>query len=129
MREEIRKLFPLEFYINDKEEMVAEISINTLNKLSDEIIKLEDKIEKDKETQRLNNIINGDFATICKEKMIDKLSATEMIVVQDKEIKRLNNIIDKAIEYGKELRLFDNESVEFEIGTNFINILQGSDKE
>ena len=43
MREEIRKLFPLEFYINDKEEMVAEISINTLNKLSDEIIKLEDE--------------------------------------------------------------------------------------
>lgn len=36
---------------------------------------------------------------------------------------------EKAIEYGRELRLFDNESVEFEIGTNFINILQGSDKD
>ena len=29
MREEIRKLFPLEFYVNDKAEMVAEISIDT----------------------------------------------------------------------------------------------------
>ena len=37
--------------------------------------------------------------------------------------------IDKAVEYGKELRLFDNESLEFEIGTNFINILQGEDNE
>ena len=41
MKEEIRKLFPLDFYVNDKGEMVAEISINTLNKLSAEIIKLE----------------------------------------------------------------------------------------
>ena len=41
------------------------------------------------------------------------------------ENKLLQERIDKAIEYGKELRLFDNESLEFEIGSNFINILQG----
>ena len=45
MKEEIRKLFPLEFYINDKEEMVSEISLKTLNKLSDEIIKLQQENE------------------------------------------------------------------------------------
>lgn len=46
MREEIRKLFPLEFYVNDKGEIVAEMSITTLNKLIDEIEKLETLIKK-----------------------------------------------------------------------------------
>lgn len=57
---------------------------------------------KDKEIERLNKIINNNFADICKEQMIDKLSATEMIVLQEKEINRLNNIIknlDKMFEY------------------------------
>lgn len=47
----------------------------------------------------------------------------------EKENEELKEKIKKAIEYGKELRLFDNESLEFEIGTNFINILQGSDRD
>ncbi len=61
MREEIRKLFPLEFYINNKGEMVSEISLKTLNKLSDEIIKLEE------ENERFKNLLNESANEILKE--------------------------------------------------------------
>jgi len=45
MKEEIRKLFPLEFYINKDEKMCGEISLENLNKIIDEI-------------ERLNNILD-----------------------------------------------------------------------
>lgn len=41
MKDEIRKLFPLEFYINDKGEMVSEISLIALNMLADEVNKIQ----------------------------------------------------------------------------------------
>ena len=56
---------------------------------------------KDKEIERLNNIINCEFAIIFREKMVNTLSATEKIVLQEKEIKRLNNIIDELEKYLK----------------------------
>lgn len=56
MKDEIRKLFPLEFYINDKGKMVSEMSIDTLNKLSDEIIKLQEENDRHfKEAIRYEN--------------------------------------------------------------------------
>ncbi len=71
--------------------------------LQKELKSVYDKLtNKDKKIQRLNNIVNSDFAQICKDKMIDKLSATEMIVVQEKEIKRLNNIIEELEKWLKE---------------------------
>lgn len=45
MKEEIRRLFPLEFYINENGKMRSEISLENLNKIIEEI-------------ERLNNIIN-----------------------------------------------------------------------
>lgn len=58
MKDEIRKLFPLEFYINNKGEMTSEITLNTLNKLSDEIIKLqeENKYIKEENIRCINKI-------------------------------------------------------------------------
>ena len=40
MKDDITKLFPEEFYINKNEEMVAEISLENLNKIVDYIINL-----------------------------------------------------------------------------------------
>ena len=68
------------------------------------------------------------------EELLDKgyCDCNEMNCIDNNSPRRILNIvnnlqskIDKAIEYGKELRLFDNESLEFEIGSNFINILKG----
>lgn len=65
----------------------------------------------------LKNLLENETYTIEKEE-------TEILLnyIADLQRKEYNN--SKAIEYAKELRLFDNESVEFEIGTNFINILE-----
>lgn len=67
-----------------------------------------------------------DYITNLQEKV--KLLTTGLEAT-DKAYKNYKSRNKKAIEYGKELRLFDNESLEFEIGTNFISILQGDDKD
>lgn len=103
MREEIRKLFPLEFYINDKEEMVAEISLNTLDKLSDEIIKLQEELEKNKKLDEYLKI------------MIDRNNkAIEYI----KSIEYEDGFTNKMVYYDE-----DETCIEL------LNILQGSDEE
>ena len=104
--------------------------LKTIFKDSPDILEPLNKI--DKEIERLNNIINelskGNQELKEKTKLFhknrvfsleyDKETLTDMVLQYQEKI-------DKAIEYGKELRLFDNESLEFEIGSNFINILQG----
>lgn len=51
MKDEIKEIFPKEFYINKKEEMVAEVSLENLNKIVDYITNLQ-AIEQ--EHQRIN---------------------------------------------------------------------------
>ena len=136
MREEIRKLFPLEFYINNKGEMVSEISLKTLNKLSDEIIKLEEENEE----------LNGIFGTWNSRKLIKKFNKE-----YDKEDKNKNpnrdyvaiypdaeevykryydyksrneKAIDKLYCYGE---VFDGKILQ-QFQKEMLNILQGSDK-
>lgn len=68
---------------------------------------------KNKEIERLNNIINNDFSKICREKMIDKLSANEMILLQNKEIERLQNIINELEEWlEQEYAIVKSNSIE-----------------
>ena len=107
MKNEIRKLFPLEFYINDKGRMVSEISLKTLNKLSDEIIKLQDENDRHfKEAIRYENA--------CDE---------------------LEIRIDKAIEYNKYIikALLNCPSYEKDKVEDMLykqeNILKGSDED
>ena len=46
------------------------------------------------------------------------------IMEKDKEIKRLNNIIKEVREYATgDLRLYDNESIEFKISNKLLEIL------
>ena len=92
---------------------------------------IEDLINnKDKEIERLNNIINNDFAKICKEKMIDKLSANEMILLQEKEIERLNNIINELEKYLNEQiqKSWEIEEQCYEDIESKVQELKGSDK-
>ena len=86
----------------------------------------------DQEIERLNNIINELSKENQELKEKTKLFHKNRVfsLEYDKETLRdmvleYQEKIDKAIKYGKELRLFDNESLEFEIGSNFINILKG----
>ena len=44
------------------------------------------------------------------------------------EIERLQNIIKEAREYAGDLRLYDNESIEFEISTKLFDILDKENK-
>lgn len=101
MREEIRKLFPLEFYINNKGEMVSEISLKTLNKLSDEIIKLEEENERLKYREKF-----------LEERLIESLSKN------DKAIDFLEQIIENN--GWLPIEKYDAKTLK--------NILQGSDK-
>ena len=43
---------------------------------------------------------------------------------KDKQLDKYKNVIDKIKEYAGELRLFDNESVEFEISNNILELLE-----
>lgn len=46
MNDEIKKIFPKEFYINKKEKMVAEVSLENLNKIVDYITNLQQSNER-----------------------------------------------------------------------------------
>ena len=46
MNKEIRKLFPLEFYINKNGKMCSEISLENVNKIIEEIERLNNIIEE-----------------------------------------------------------------------------------
>jgi len=75
------------------------------------------------ENKKLNYILNNKFANICIKEMIGKLSAVDMIVLQQDKI-------NKAIEYIKVGKTFDNEDVRKvvnKIQNDLLNILQGSD--
>lgn len=100
------------------------------DKILDYITNLQEEIEKYK------NYVDETFLYTYEELQDKVINLQEENEKVHKELDYADNYniyliskIDKAIEYGKELRLFDNESVEFEIGTNFINILQGEDKD
>ena len=71
-------------------------------------------IEKDKEIERLNNIINK------KEQFLgDNIKRLE------REVVKRDNIINELRKYiGNEYYCFDNESLEFEIAKNILNKLQ-----
>ena len=106
--EEIERLNNI---INELEKYIDEDDWTSVNgEIAIRLIKL--KLQELKEKTKLfhkNRVFSLEY---------DKETLTDMVLEYQEKI-------DKAIEYGKELILFDNESLEFEIGSNFINILQG----
>ena len=58
---------------------------------------------------------------------LDKISKNELatiLVEKDKEIERLQSIIKEVREYATgDLRLYDNESIEFKISNKLLEIL------
>lgn len=85
-----------------------------INDLLSRIAKLEYEVE---EIQKENDLDYNLNKSLLKD--IDKAG---------KEIERLNNIIKEAREYAGELRLYDNESIEFEISTKLLEILDKENK-
>lgn len=115
MKDEIRKLFPLEFYINNKGEMVAEILLNTLNKLSDEITNLQE--ENKKLSKEIKKIKKEDYEIRNKNGFL-----VNGFHELDERIDKANNKLQTMFDNGNEETILD-DLLELK------DILQGSDKE
>ena len=93
------------------------------NKIKDYITNLQ---EENKELKRKYKKSNK----LCNQVIKENNDLYEHLILEmERKDTKDKQIIIKSIKYARELRFFDNESLEFEIGTNFIDILNGGDEE
>ena len=94
--------------------------------MSDKELLIKELIVKD-----FNEILVNEFCTDWKEKRlyIELLVRATHFDYLLNYIQQKENIIKEVREYAQELRLYDNESLEFEISNDLFRILDKVDKE
>lgn len=116
MKDEIKEIFPKEFYINKKEEMVAEVSLENLNKIVDYITNLQE------ENKRLEEIIeNLTTMTVCGDKKQIKNTAQYKLDIYKSRC-------EKAIKCIKDKYYKEEYERKGTFANKLMNILQGEDK-
>lgn len=90
--------------------------------------------EKDKHfIKRYEELLDKGYCDCNEMNCIDNNSPRKILnIVKDlqKQLEAYENMRKEAIEYSQDLRLYDNESIEFKISDDLLNILNkvGSDK-